>query len=292
MKKNLVTVKFKDYVSLTKPGIIRGNLLTALAGFLLASKGNVHFTLLFYTLLGVALLIACGCVFNNYIDREIDKKMARTSKRALVTGKIKTGPAIIYGSVLGITGAIILGVFVNHLTLLLGIVSIFIYVVVYGAAKRRSVHGTVVGSIPGATSLVAGYTAVTGRLDLETLLLFLVLAVWQMPHFYAIATFRRKDYASAGIPVLSVKKGLPSTKRQIVAYIALFGFVTILLWAYGYVGITYLAVMSLASMAWLRLGLMGFKAPDDDVWGHKMFRFSLLVLLAFCLMISIDSFLP
>ena len=282
----------KAYYRLTKPGIIYGNAITVVAGFLLASKGHVDVALLLATLVGVSLVIASGCVFNNYIDRGIDSKMTRTKKRALVTGDISGQNALIYATLLGLVGFVLLGVFVNTLTVLLGIFALLVYVILYGISKRASVHGTLVGSVAGAMPIVAGYAAVTNSLDTGAWLLFLVLAVWQMPHFYAIATYRKKDYASAGLPVLTVKLGNRPAKVQIVTYIVMFLLAVTLLTLYGYTGVAYLVVTLLAGLAWLRLALLGFSAKDDNKWARKLFGFSLLVLLIFSFMISINNFLP
>ncbi len=276
---------------LTKPGIIYGNLLTATGGFLLASRGHISFSLLLATLTGVSLVIASACVFNNYIDRDIDKKMARTKHRALVIGTVSARSAMVYASLLGLTGFFVLGRYTNWLTVGLGLMAMFTYVILYGIAKRSSVHGTVVGSIAGALPPVAGYTAVANRLDAGALLLFVILVCWQMPHFYAIAMYRLKDYKSAGLPVLPVKKGILTTKIQIVLYVVAFIAATLSLSLLGYTGYVYSAVMGVIGLVWLWKGLQGFKATDDKRWARKMFLFSLIAITAFSLMLSINSLL-
>ena len=165
MTEALNTTRFKTYYSLTKPGIIRGNILTAIGGFLLASKSDVSFGLLAATLAGIALIIACGCVLNNYIDRDIDKKMDRTKKRPTATGKVSGRQVALFAILLGVSGFYLLSKYTNTLTVLVGLIGLFSYVVLYGAAKRKSIYGTHVGSISGSMSIVAGYTAVTGRIE-------------------------------------------------------------------------------------------------------------------------------
>lgn len=266
--------------------------MTAAAGFLLASKGNVAFWTLLATLVGTSLIIASACVFNNYLDRGIDKKMERTKKRALVTGAISVPAAITYACVLGIAGFGVLAAYTNAITVVVGAVGIFSYVVLYGYFKRSSVHGTLVGSISGATSLVAGYTAVTGRFDLLALLLFLFMAAWQMPHFYAIGTYRLNDYKKAGLPILPVKRGIAATKRQILFYIVLVMISVSSLTLFHYAGLAFLAVMLVVTTLWLRLAIKGFRVKDNVKYGHQIFGFSLLTLLAFSLMISVTHYLP
>jgi len=280
-----------SYYQLTKPGIIKGNAITALAGFFLASHGMVNIYLLVAMLVGISLIIASGCVFNNYIDRRIDKKMGRTRDRALVTGTIPVTNALMFGALLGLGGVSLLLVYVNFLTALAGIIGFFFYVGVYSVWKRKSMYGTLVGSISGAIPPVVGYVAVANRLDIGALLLFLVLVTWQMPHFYSIAIYRMSDYASASIPVLPIVRGIRNTKIQILLYIFAFIVVTSLFTLLAHVGYLYLIVVSLVSLVWLYIGVKGFNAKDEIKWAKKMFGFSLLSLLVFCIMVSVDSFM-
>lgn len=283
---------FQTYYRLTKPGIIYGNAIAAAGGFLLASNGHINFGLFLATLAGLSLVIASACVTNNYIDRDIDAKMARTKNRALASGAVSVRNSLIYAAGLGLAGALTLALFTNILTATLALFGWFAYVVLYGIGKRRTVHGTVIGSISGAVPPVVGYCAVTNRLDAGALLLFLVLVCWQMPHFYAIAMYRLKDYAAASIPVLPLKKGSHATKVQMLVYILAFIVATSLLTVLGYTGYTHLAVMILLGLAWLRLSLQGFKAASDEQWARKLFGFSLIVLLVFSAIISVDAWLP
>ena len=243
-------------------------------------------------LVGLALIIASGCVWNNYIDRNIDKKMKRTKKRALVTAKIPVVNALVFGTILGIVGTYLLYRYTNTLTTLTAIFGFFAYVVIYGIGKRKTVHGTVIGSISGAVPPVVGYVAVTNQLDLGALLLFMVLVCWQMPHFYAIAIFRMKEYASAGIPVHPLKKGTYATKVEMVLYIIAFILASMALTLFGFTGYTYTVVMGLIGLFWLDRSVRGFNTDDDNKWARRVFGFSLLVLLVFSLMISLDSLLP
>lgn len=283
---------FKNYYSLTKPGIIYGNILTAAAGFLLAAKGHVDFGLLLATLAGTALVIGSACVFNNYIDRGIDQKMARTKKRALVAGAVSGRNALIYAAGLSLAGFLALILYTNWLVAAIGLVAFVDYVVLYGISKRRSVHGTLVGAIAGAAPVVAGYCAVTDRLDSGTVVLFLILALWQMPHFYAIAMYRYDDYKAAGLPVLPVKKGLQAAKIQITLYIVAFILACAALTVLGYAGYVYLAVMTSLGLVWLWFGLKGFTAADDRRWARKMFLYSLIMILSLSVMLSVGSILP
>jgi protoheme IX farnesyltransferase len=282
----------KTYYRLTKPGIIYGNAVTAAAGFLLASGRHIDALLLLSMLVGLSLIIASGCVFNNCIDRDIDSKMSRTKQRALVTGKVSTAAALLYATVLGAAGSLTLGLFTNTLTLLIALGGLFAYTVLYSIWKRRSSWGTVVGSLSGAVPPVVGYCAVTNRLDLGSFLLFLILVFWQMPHFYSIAIYRAREYKAAGIPVLSLEKGVSRTKTIILAYIAIFILAAAALSASGYTGYSYLIIILAASLYWLWLGLKGYKLADSDRWARRMFGTSLLVITAFSAGLAINAWLP
>lgn len=279
----------RTYYLLTKPGIIFGNLLATAGAFLLASEDNVDFWLYLATLFGLGLVIASACVFNNYIDRDIDKKMPRTKNRALAQGAIAFNKAIYFGLVLGVIGVVILAIFTNWVATLVAIFGFFMYVVVYSIAKRKSQYGTLVGSISGAVPPVVGYCAVSGQVDAGAVLLFFVLVTWQMPHFYSIAMYKKRDYKLAGIPVLPIVKGNDVTKRHILLYIIGYLLAVLLLMVYGITGLTYLMVVSAFGLYWLWVAISGFDTRNDVAWARKMFRVSLFVLVSFCVMIAIEG---
>lgn len=283
--------RLKAYYTLTKPGIIYGNVLTAMAGFFLAANGTIQLALLLALVVGLSLVIASACVLNNIIDRTIDKKMNRTKKRALVTGEIRVRSAYIYSIILGVSGFATLALYVNLMTVWLGAAAYVLYIAAYGVTKRKSVHGTLVGSIPGALPPVAGYVAVTGVVDEVALVLLLILVLWQMPHFYAIAMFRRKEYEAASIPVLPIVKGASVAKKQIIAYIILFIIASQLLAIMGHTGIIYSIVLLLLGGIWLIKAVRGFRAVDDEIWARGVFHFSLFVLLGFSMLTIVDAWL-
>ena len=284
---------FKDYYSLTKPGVLYGNALTAAAGFLLAANGHFDIWLFLALVVGSTLVIASACVLNNFLDQDIDSKMARTKKRAIVAGDVKGHNAVILSIVLGVLGMARLILFTNWLVVAIGLMGFIDYVVLYGMlSKRLSIHGTLVGSISGAVPILAGYVAVSGSIDAGALIVFAVMFIWQMPEFYSIAIYRMKEYKAAGVPVISVVKGKEHTRLQIFFYTIAFVVATLLLTVYGYAGYSYLIVMGLLGAYWIWLGSIGFRAKDIDAWARRMFRFSLIVLLAFCAVISLESLLP
>jgi heme o synthase len=284
--------KIKNYYHLTKPGIIRGNLMTAAAGFFLAAKQEIEIKLLLATLLGTALIIAASCVINNFIDRKIDEKMSRTQKRALVTGVIGLKQALAYAGVLLAGGFLALASFTNWLTVAVGLAGFLAYVGLYSLFKRRSAYGTLVGSVSGAMPPLAGYVAVSNQLDTTALILFLILCFWQMPHFYAIAIYRKEEYAAAGLPVWPIKHGLASTRRQMIVFMVFYLLALVLLKIYGSAGLIFLIVNLSLGLAWLWFGLNKSAKQDYVKWAKQIFGLSLLVLMTFSVSLYFNAWLP
>ncbi|MFL9609815.1 heme o synthase [Methylobacillus sp. Pita2] len=279
----------KQYLLITKPGIIFGNLISVAGGFFLASRGEIDFALFLATAIGISLVIASGCVLNNYIDRDIDSKMERTRNRVLVRGLIPARNAVVYGCLLGVAGITLLYATTNMLTVWLSLFGFAIYVGAYSLyLKRNSVYGTLIGSLSGAAPPVIGYCAVSNEFDMGAVILLVIFSLWQMPHSYAIAIFRLKDYTAAAIPVLPVKKGILATKKHIVIYIVAFVIATIMLTFSGYTGNQYLVVAGVISIYWLGLALAGYKTNNDQIWAKKLFMFSIVTITALSVMMSID----
>ncbi|HSP75974.1 MAG TPA: heme o synthase [Cryobacterium sp.] len=281
------------YYSLTKPGVLYGNALTAAAGFLLAARGQVDLLLFAALCLGTTLVIASATVLNNVLDRDIDTVMERTKKRATVTGSIGVRNAVIFSSLLFVFGMAMLIAWTNWLVVAVGLGGFLVYVVLYGMlSKRLSIHGTLVGSVSGAAPILAGYVAVTGAVDIGAVLAFLAVFLWQMPEFYSIAIYRHDEYARAGVPVISVVRGIPNTTVQILVYTIGFVVSTLLLSVFGYVGYVYSAVMGVLGAYWIWLGVVGLNATDPSAWARRMFRYSLVMILVYCVMISVGPILP
>lgn len=273
---------------LTKPGIIRGNLIIATAGYLFGSAGNPDLKTLLGLMIGSSLIIASACVYNNILDRDVDRLMGRTKKRALVVKTISVRNAFIFGTVLLLLSIAVLYVLTNPLALLIAMIGHGAYVFLYTYSKRKTIHGTLLGTISGATPPVIGYVAATGKLDITALLLFLILVAWQMPHFYAIAIFRFDDYKKANIPVLPVVKGYVRTKTEIIIYILAFLGLVVLLGIYGVASLVTVLLVVLAGCYWLYLSLL--KYTDITKWARKQFGWSLKVLLLLSITLSVDNF--
>lgn len=283
----------RSYLQLIKPGITLSNTLTGVAGFFLAAS-IVPFNFLAFIggIGGIALIIASACVVNNVLDRDIDKRMKRTSKREVASGAISVPKALIFATILGLIGFTIILVWANVLTFWLGVIAYVWYIAIYGLAKRTTPFSTLIGGVAGALPPAAGYTALTGVFDMGAVLLFLTLFFWQMPHFYAIAMFRKSDYASAKIPVWSVVYSMEGTKRQILMFTILFGISAVLLTVFGYNGIVYLLLVLALSLWWIFKGISLYNIKDDVKWARKMFGISLVVLLVLCVLISVGGYLP
>lgn len=283
----------KAYYQLTKPGVLYGNVLTGAAGFLLAAAGAVDWLLFVAAIGGMTLVIAAACVINNYLDRDIDSVMERTKNRPSVVGAIKGSYMVAYGIVLLVLGFATLLLWTNYLVVAIGAIGFVTYVWLYGAlSKRKSIHGTLVGSISGAMPVAGGYAAVSGVVDPGLVIVFLVLFFWQFPEFYSIAIYRRKEYAAAHVPVMPVIKGVRSTIIQIYVYTVLYVISTLLLVVYGYVGSVYLVVMAIAGAYWIWLAGKGLTTKNPEAWARKMFRFSMITILLLCVMFALGPLLP
>lgn len=282
-------------VQVIKPGIVFGNAITVLGGYFLAAKGNPDWLILIQALIGTLTVIASGCVINNIIDRDIDSRMQRTCDRVLVTGELSITNAILYAVLLLGIGVVCLAA-TTPLALYSALFGYVVYVGFYSLYfKRQSVWGTFIGSFSGAIPPVIGYAALTPSIDGVYWVLFAMFAIWQMPHAYAIAVFRKKDYSAASIPVLPVKHSFRTTQWHITISIAIFLVIGSLLTALNTTGYWYLGVHLLLSGYWLVIAMKPIKvtSQQDQVqqqikWAYKIFGLSIIIMMALCLMMAID----
>lgn len=288
--------KLRAYYQLVKPGVMYGNVLTGIAGYLFAAGhfGEFSWVEFLATIVGMTLVVSAACVLNNYLDQDIDQIMQRTQKRPSVTGGVSDTAMIIYSVILLLSGTMILALWTNWLVVMIGLVGFIVYVWLYGAlSKRKSLHGTLVGSISGAMPIAGGYAAVSGHIDIGLVVVFLILFFWQFPEFYSISIYRRKEYKAAGIPVISVVRGVPPTIRWIFINTILYVLCTVALTPLGYTGWIYFAVMLLAGLHWIYVGYQGFNTKKPEEWARKkMFRLAMYHILLLCVMLSIGPLLP
>lgn len=282
----------RDYVSLVKPGIVRGNMLAAMAGFFLASRTGIAWSALIGLTFGLSCIIAAACVFNNILDRHIDQKMERTRSRPLAAGRIRVRNAAVFGTLVLLIGSASLILLTNSLALILALFGLLAYVIVYGIGKRMTAQGTLIGSVSGAMPPVVGYVAAGAPIDRPALALFLILSFWQMPHFYGIALYRLKDYKQAAIPVLPSVMGLRATQIQVLLYIFLYVLSTVLLWAWGAAGLVYLVFSLALGLWWLARSSVTVLRQEPARWGRGVFLSSLPVLVGQCVLIALAPRLP
>lgn len=283
-------MRIKGYLSITKPGIVFGNLISTAAGFFLAAKSETaDVYLLLNTLLGVAFVVGSGCVINNIYDRDIDKKMSRTKNRALVTGEISLDHAFGYALVLLLAGTFLLYYTTNPLASVVVLLGYIFYVFFYTMwYKRKSVLGTLVGSLSGAVPPFVGYIAVTNYVSLESVLLFTLFCIWQMPHSYAIAMFRMKDYQQAGIPVLPVVEGIYKARTHMISYVILFNLIALGLFIFGHTGYEYLVVSAAVCFMWTRVTFKTINEENYVSWSKAVFKTSLVVVMGFSTVLGVE----
>lgn len=275
------------YLSLIKPGIVLGNIFALVAGFFLALSAHAsipYYFLLLWLVLGSCCVITAACIINNCIDYQIDKLMLRTQKRAIPSGEASRSVALGYGFSLLVLGIVILYWHVNIFTCLLGVLGFFIYVILYSIAlKKHSEYAILIGSLSGAIPPVMGYSALSPNLDMSMFLLFIMFTSWQIPHSYAIAIFRQKDYERAYIPVYPAKHGFQASKRQSLFFIALFFLSSSLLFWHSYASYLILVANVFACVYWVYYALI-YKAKSHEEWGRKTFIASIQVITFLCLL--------
>lgn len=280
----------RGYLSITKPGIIIGNLISVAAGYFLAAKSEAaDGLLLLFTLAGVAMVIASGCVVNNIFDRDIDLKMDRTRGRLLAQGDINIDHAFVFAIVLLLAGTALLYSMANPLSAVVVLLGYVFYVFFYTMwYKRNSVYGTLVGSVSGAVPPLVGYLAVTNYISLEAVLLFALFCLWQMPHSYAIAMFRMQDYKNAGIPVLPVVSGIEKARKHMIAYVVAFNLVALALFLLGNGGYEYLVVAAGVCFMWTQVTFKKVTEENYVEWSKAVFKVSLLVVMGISTVLGVE----
>ena len=275
----------KDYILLTKPGIVLLVLITTLTGMYFAQRGLPPAELFFWTLLGTGLASAGSAVLNQYFDRDIDALMERTKSRPLPLGSVAPSHAFWFGVSLVSLSFLIMFFFTNPISTFFTALASFFYVSVYTLSlKRKSPLATEIGGVSGALPPVIGYTAVAGSLGLEPLILFLIMFIWQPPHFWVLAIKYAHDYKVAGIPTMPVAKGVEHTKVRTFLYTAGLLPVSLLPYFYGMAGEIYFLSASLLSLVYLALTLrfVFSKEPKD---GFLFFYSILYLALLFTVMV-------
>jgi protoheme IX farnesyltransferase len=281
----------RQYWSLTKPRVVALIVFTAVIGMFLAVPGLPPLREAVFGTLGIWLAASSAAAINQLLDSRIDAQMARTSWRPLVSGTLTPRQALTFALVLAALSMAVLVLWVNPLTALLTFFALIGYAVIYTVyLKRATPQNIVIGGIAGAAPPALGWAAVTGQLHPHALLLVLVIFVWTPPHFWALAIFRRDDYARAMVPMLPVTHGVQYTRWQILFYTVLLVLVTVLPWATGMSGLFYLggALVLGFMFLWYAWRLMD---PPDELYAMRVFNYSIVYLMALFAFLLLDHWL-
>jgi protoheme IX farnesyltransferase len=287
------SASWRDYLALCKLKVVALLVFTAVVGMFLATPGMVPLNALVFGTLGIGLGAASGAAFNHIVDQRIDAIMARTRLRPLPSGNLDPTLAVAFAILLSILSMVVLVVGVNLLTAGLTLVSMVGYSVIYTMyLKRATPQNIVIGGAAGATPPVLGWTAVTGRLDADALLLFLIIFAWTPPHFWALAIHRRAEYARADVPMLPVTHGVPFTRLHILLYTAILFAVSLLPFVSGMSGPLYLGGAVFLGIAFIGHALR--LLFEDGTLGLPMqtFTFSIWYLAALFTVLLVDHYLP
>jgi protoheme IX farnesyltransferase len=290
-----VGAQFGQYWQLTKPRVVALIVFTAFVGMFMAVPGLPPLRQSVFGFIGIWLAAASAAAINHLIDQRIDKVMVRTADRPLATGALRPAQVLAFAVFLGALSMAILVALVNPLTALLTFASLIGYAIVYtGFLKRATPQNIVIGGIAGAAPPLLGWAAVTGMRNewdwAHALLLVLIIFVWTPPHFWALAIFRREDYARALVPMLPVTHGVEYTRWQILLYTVLLVAATVLPWVAGMSGLFYLGgALVLGTMfLWHAWRLMD---PPDDFYPMRVFNYSVVYLMALFAFLLVDHWL-
>jgi protoheme IX farnesyltransferase len=279
------------YLELCKPRVVYLIVFTAVVGMFLASPGWPPWNALIAGSLGIALAASSAAAINHLLDQRIDAVMARTRNRPLPTGQLGINQVLVFAFVLALLSMVLLVVWVNTLTAVLTFLSLIGYAIVYTVwLKRATPQNIVIGGAAGAAPPVLGWTAVTGAVDHNALILFLIIYVWTPPHFWALAIHRRTDYAAVDIPMLPVTHGVRFTLWHILFYTILLVIVTILPYLTGMSGLFYLAGVSVLNVGFLWYALRLLRENDERL-PMQTFGYSIIYLMVLFAFLLVDHYL-
>ena len=286
------TTRWRSFYELTKPRVVMLIVFTSVVGTLLAVPGMPPLDALIFGNLGVGLAAASAAVINHVLDERIDAQMSRTKRRPLPTGKLTPRMALVFAGVLCVLSMVMLVALVNTLTAVLTFASLIGYAVIYTVwLKRATSQNIVIGGAAGAAPPVLGWAAVTGTVEPNALLLFLIVFVWTPPHFWALAIARKDEYAKVGIPMLPVTHGVAFTRLQVLLYTLLLVAVTLMPFVTGMSGVLYLAAAIVLNVMFVWHAFQ-LKISDRAHLPMKVFRFSITYLMWLFAALLLDHYLP
>ena len=281
----------KSYYQLCKPNVVYMMLICAFVGMLLAEQTVSSYFYLFIALTGIALCAASAAAINQVVDREADASMTRTDQRPLPKGDLSVMHASIFAFVIGLLGALILYLYVNTLTMILTIGSLIGYASIYTVyLKRATPQNIVIGGLAGAAPPLLGWSSVSNTIDPFALLLVLIIFVWTPPHFWALAIYRKEEYAKESIPMMPVTHGVAFTKLQIVLYTIILFIVSVLPYVVLMSGIIYLVSALVLSTIFLYYSVNLFYS-DDDQDAMNTFQYSIYYIFLIFLALLVDHYI-
>jgi protoheme IX farnesyltransferase len=279
------------YLELCKPRVVYLIVFTAVVGMFLAVPGWPPWNALIAGTLGIGLAASSAAAINHLLDQRIDAVMARTRNRPLPTGQLGVNQVLLFALVLALLSMTLLVVWVNLLTAVLTFCSLIGYAIIYTVwLKRATPQNIVIGGAAGAAPPVLGWTAVTGGIDHNALILFLIIFVWTPPHFWALAIHRRSDYAAVDIPMLPVTHGVNFTRWHILFYTILLVIVTTLPYLTGMSGLFYLAGVTVLNIGFLWYALRLLRDNDERL-PMQTFGYSIIYLMVLFAFLLIDHYL-
>ena len=289
-KLNTAAVSWRDYLELCKPNVVALMILTSVIGMVLATQQSVPLSVLIFGNLGIALCAGSAAAVNHIVDRHVDDKMARTLNRPLAQGRITPRQAILFALITGLLGMAILLIFTNVLTAWLTLASLVGYAFIYTMfLKRATPQKIVIGGLAGAAPPLLGWTAVTGEIHHNALLLVLIIFAWTPPHFWALAVHRKDEYAKAKIPMLPVTHGERYTKINILLYTLLLIIVTTMPYLTGMFGWLYLVSSLLLGLGFLYWAIVMLRSEGGNS-GMKTFQYSIVYLMVLFAVMLVDHY--
>jgi protoheme IX farnesyltransferase len=282
---------WRQYLELCKPKVVLLIVFTSLVGMILSSPTLISLELIFFANLGIGLAAASGAAVNHWVDQKIDAEMERTHNRPLPTGGISSASALSFALTLCVLSMTILLATTNPLTALLTFICVIGYAVIYTMfLKRWTPQNIVWGGAAGAAPPLLGWAAVTGEVNTEALLLFLIIFIWTPPHFWALAIRRRDDYAKVNVPMLPVTHGIPFTKVQVLLYTFMLLAVTLIPFAIQMTGLIYLAGAVALGLGFIYHAFKLYRCEGDQ-HAMKTFGYSIFYLTALFAFLLADHYI-
>ena len=283
---------WNDYYELCKPRVVALIVFTAIVGMLLATPGMVPWQPLLFGTLGIGMAAASAAAINQIVDQRVDADMLRTRNRPLPTGHLTNVQALVFAGILGMVSMAILVLLVNPLTAILTLCSLIGYAFIYTMyLKRATPQNIVIGGAAGAAPPVLGWVAVTGQIDPNSLLLFLIIFAWTPPHFWALAIHRREEYSKVNIPMLPVTHGVAFTRLQVLLYTIILVAVTALPFAVHMSGWMYFLGAMILGAVFLSYAIKLQSGKDERI-AIKTFGYSILYLMLLFALLLVDHYVP